>query len=126
MSENNLGNLAVWMDIPVIDLDRAMVFYETVLRRKVEKETFDNIVFAVVMHESGNGACLIVDAEAVSQDHGILVYFNVDGHLRESVGHVIEAGGEIMEDIHSIGPHGFRAIICDSEGNRIALHSNKD
>ena len=28
--------------------------------------------------------------------------------------------------IHPIGPHGFRAIILDSEGNRIALHSEVD
>ena len=27
---------------------------------------------------------------------------------------------------HAIGPHGFRALIRDSEGNRIALHSNTD
>jgi predicted enzyme related to lactoylglutathione lyase len=24
---------------------------------------------------------------------------------------------------HAIGPHGFRTVILDSEGNRIALHS---
>jgi hypothetical protein len=28
-----------------------------------------------------------------------------------------------LEPKHSIGPHGFRAIVLDSEGNRIALHS---
>ena len=35
-------------------------------------------------------------------------------------------GGSIIEPLHSIGPHGFRAIILDSEGNRIALHSRED
>jgi predicted enzyme related to lactoylglutathione lyase len=29
-----------------------------------------------------------------------------------------------LQDKHQIGPHGFRAIIVDSEGNRIALHSS--
>jgi len=33
------------------------------------------------------------------------------------------SGGQIVQDIHPIGPHGFRAILIDSEGNRIALHS---
>ena len=32
-------------------------------------------------------------------------------------------GGKILKTRHSIGPHGFRAIVLDSEGNRIALHS---
>jgi predicted enzyme related to lactoylglutathione lyase len=37
-----------------------------------------------------------------------------------------EQGGKVVQEIHSIGPHGFRAIILDSEGNRIALHSETD
>jgi len=28
--------------------------------------------------------------------------------------------------VKGIGPHGFRAIVLDSEGNRIGLHSNTD
>ncbi|SVD94687.1 uncharacterized protein METZ01_LOCUS447541 [marine metagenome] len=32
----------------------------------------------------------------------------------------------MQEGIHSIGPHGFRAVALDSEGNRVALHSNTD
>ena len=30
-------------------------------------------------------------------------------------------GGQVVDDVHSIGPHGFRAIVLDSEGNRLAL-----
>jgi hypothetical protein len=30
---------------------------------------------------------------------------------------------KIIEPKQSIGPYGFRAIILDSEGNRLALHS---
>jgi predicted enzyme related to lactoylglutathione lyase len=32
----------------------------------------------------------------------------------------------VLEPTHGIGPHGFRAIVLDSEGNRIALHSSTD
>jgi predicted enzyme related to lactoylglutathione lyase len=32
----------------------------------------------------------------------------------------------MQEEIHSIGLHGIRAVALDSEGNRIALHSNTD
>jgi hypothetical protein len=35
-------------------------------------------------------------------------------------------GGKVIEDTHAIGPHGFRALLVDSEGNRIAVHSNTD
>jgi hypothetical protein len=33
-------------------------------------------------------------------------------------------GGKVIQPKHQIGPFGFRAIVLDSEGNRIALHSD--
>jgi len=30
---------------------------------------------------------------------------------------------KILKRKHQIGPYGFRVVILDSEGNRIALHS---
>jgi len=32
----------------------------------------------------------------------------------------------VLKAVESIGPHGFRAVIRDSEGNRVALHSSSD
>ena len=32
-------------------------------------------------------------------------------------------GLQVLEEKHAIGQYGWRAIIKDSEGNRIALHS---
>ena len=57
---------------------------------------------------------------------GILVYMNVDGRMQDAVQQVAAHGGKVVEPAHSIGPHGFRALIIDSEGNRLALHSNTD
>jgi len=51
---------------------------------------------------------------------------NVDGRIREAVGQTERRGGKILEPIRAIGPHGFRAVILDSEGNRVALHSRSD
>jgi hypothetical protein len=33
-------------------------------------------------------------------------------------------GGKIVQSKHAIGPFGIRAIILDTEGNRVALHSD--
>ncbi|HTB64091.1 MAG TPA: hypothetical protein VK737_10955 [Opitutales bacterium] len=38
---------------------------------------------------------------------------------------VKKARGKILVDKEQIGPYGYRAIILDTEGNRIALHSKK-
>ncbi|HZQ60883.1 MAG TPA: VOC family protein [Casimicrobiaceae bacterium] len=122
MSDANSMNRAVWLDIPVADLDRAIAFYAAVLGIEVHREKFENVEFAVLAHDGGNGGCLVVDPGAVTRG-GILVYFNTEGRIRDAVGEVERHGGQVLRDTHSIGPHGYRAIVLDSEGNRIALHS---
>ncbi|MGY8769255.1 MAG: VOC family protein [Pirellulales bacterium] len=123
---NSAKNRVVWVDIPVVDLERAATFYRKVLENNVSIESFENYQFAVLHHEDGNGGCLVPgDPEKITQ-HGLLVYMNVDGRIQDAVSKVESSGGKLVEPIHSIGPHGFRALVLDSEGNRIALHSNTD
>ena len=123
---NSLHNRVVWFDVPVVDLDRAVGFYAAVLAIKVSKESFDGFSFAVLEHDQGNGGCLVPNAGEVSSTQGVLVYFNVDGRIRDAVAQVERHGGRVTEPVHAIGPHGFRAIVNDSEGNRVALHSQSD
>jgi predicted enzyme related to lactoylglutathione lyase len=123
---NSLHNRVVWFDIPVTNLDRAVKFYAAVLGIKVHKEQFDNFSFAVLEHDQGNGGCLVEGASEISSTGGILIYMNVDGRIKDAVNQVHKLGGKIVQPTHAIGPHGFRAIVLDSEGNRIALHSNID
>jgi predicted enzyme related to lactoylglutathione lyase len=116
----------VWFDLPVVSLERASSFYGAVLGIKVSQEKFDNFQFAVLEHgPDGNGGCLIPDAKEVSRV-GILVYLNVDGRIRDALRQAEKHGGKVLEAVKGIGPHGFRAIVLDSEGNRIALHSTTD
>ena len=122
---NSKINRAVWFDIPVVDLDRAIAFYRGVLAVDVSKESFGEMEFAVLEHQDGNGGCLVIKPESVSSG-GVLLYLNVDGRIRDAVAKVSELAGTLMEDVHPIGPHGFRALIQDSEGNGLALHSRTD
>ena len=116
----------VWFDLPVADLERASRFYAAVLGIKVSREKAGNFTFAVLEHGgSGNGGCLIPNVKEVSAA-GILVYMNVDGRIRDALAQVEKHGGRVLKAIESIGAHGFRAIVLDSEGNRIALHSAAD
>jgi predicted enzyme related to lactoylglutathione lyase len=125
-SFNSVHNRAVWFDIPVADLDRAAAIYRAVLAIEVQKQESDGFAFSFLAHDEGNGGCLVPGAEQISSTGGILVYLNVDGRIRDAVAQVERRGGIVKEPIHSIGPHGFRAVVLDSEGNRIALHSNID
>ena len=123
---NSQHNRAVWFDIPVADLDRARSFYAAVLGVAEHKEKFDTTEFCVLDHRDGNGGCLILEPGAITSSGGILVYMNVDGRIRDAVAQVERHGGKVMQAVHTIGPHGCRAIVLDSEGNQIALHSTRD
>lgn len=120
---NSKHNRAVWFDIPVADLERAAAFYRAVLGVGVSVDSFQGTAFGIIDHQEGNGGCLVVDPRAITADGGILVYLNADGRIHEAVAQAVRLGGSVMQPVHAIGPHGCRAIIVDSEGNRLALHS---
>jgi predicted enzyme related to lactoylglutathione lyase len=120
---NSRNNRVVWFDIPVEDLDRAQSFYAAMLNIKVHREQFEGYSFCVLDHAEGNGGCLVPGKSQISSNAGILVYLNVDGRIRDAVAQVERLRGRVVEPIHPIGPHGFRAIVVDCEGNRVALHS---
>jgi predicted enzyme related to lactoylglutathione lyase len=115
----------VWVDIPVRDLDRAIAFYAAVLGTPVTKEGGPGFSFGLLAHGGSDVAgCLYLADEVNSPSpRGPLVYLNVDARIADAARAVAAAGGQILKATHSIGPHGYRAIVLDSEGNRVALHS---
>jgi predicted enzyme related to lactoylglutathione lyase len=123
---NSQRNRVVWVDVPVGDLDRAAAFYGAVLGVAVHREQFGEVSFCVLDHQDGNGGCLVLHPDQAASDSGLLVYFNTDGRIRDAVAQAERHGGKIVQPVHGIGPHGCRAIVLDSEGNRIALHSTTD
>jgi uncharacterized protein len=121
-----MPNQIVWCDIPVKNLDRAIKFYSAILGGKVEKQKFEGTTIGVLPHPNdGVSGCLIVSDEAQPSTDGPMLYLNCDGRLPVAIAVVELNGGKILKPRHSIAPHGFRAIVLDTEGNRLALHSTK-
>jgi len=116
----------VWFDIPVRDLDRALHFYSAVLGAKLKKEQAGPGVSMAMLPQSDGfvSGCLLQNADARPSDSGPLLYLNTHGRLEEALHAVEKYGGRVLSARHSIAPFGFRAIVLDSEGNRLALHSN--
>jgi len=117
-----MANAAVWFDIPVTDLNRAEKFYSAVLNVKMER--IPGMDGFVLPHAGSDvsGCIFKKDGEHPSST-GILVYMNAQGRLDDAIAKVEPNGGLILKPRHAIGPYGFCAVIRDSEGNRIALHS---
>ena len=94
----------------------------------MKKEQHEGMSFAVLPHtdEHGVSGCLTTGCEghkAEPSQQGPLLYFNCQGRLDEAVAAVGPNGGKVLQPKHPIGPYGSRAVVLDSEGNRIALHS---
>jgi len=123
-----MENQFVWVDIPVKDLDRAIKFYGAVLGGSISRESGPGFTYALLPHAGTNvSGCLVpADGEYVPSKTGPLVYLNVDGRLDAAIAAVGAQGGSIMREKHSLGPHGWRALVLDTEGNRLALHSNRE
>jgi predicted enzyme related to lactoylglutathione lyase len=119
------GHPVVWFDIPARDIDRALRFYSAVLGMQLEKDQAGpGAAIAVLPHAQGSvGGCLIQNLDARPSESGPLLYLNADGRLDQALDAVEKNGGRVLSARHSIAPFGFRAIVLDSEGNRIALHS---
>jgi len=119
-------NTFCWIDIPVLDLDRAIEFYTTVLGTPVQKISEQGFEFGLLPHTEDNvsGCLCVMDNRKPSQD-GPLVYLNVEGQLDKAIESVKNTHGKILNDKKQIGPYGHRAIILDTEGNAIALYSKE-
>ena len=117
-------NPVVYFEIPVLDMERAIIFYSAVFGFTFEKNIIDHNEIAFFPFE--DGARGITGALAKGEIYvptvsGILIYFgttDIDAILQKAV----EAGGEILYPKTSNGELGHVAELKDSEGNRIALH----
>ena len=116
-----MTNRVVWFDIPAIDLARASEFYSKVLDISVT----DGHGVAVLEHGGDDVAgCLFQSEDEMPSDTGLLLYFNVSGRLDAATKATEQFGGKILKTKEAIGQFGYRTIVLDSEGNRIALHSD--
>jgi len=119
-----MSNQFVWVDIPVLKLDRAIRFYTAVIGMEVEKNDYPGTSIGTLPHKDGEvGGCLYLSDKVKPSTDGPLVYLNAHGRLDEAIEAVAPSGGKIIQPKESIGPYGYRAIFLDTEGNRMALHS---
>lgn len=120
-----MNNPVNWFEIYVQDMERAKAFYETVLRVQLSKLENPNLeMWAFPMRQDGFGASgsLVKMPGVSSGGNSVLVYFSCADCAVEAA-RAEKAGGKIYKAKMSIGQYGHIALLTDTEGNMIGLHS---
>ena len=124
-----MENAISWFEIGTTDLGRATKFYETIFGVSLIPMDLPNIkmrMFPIDDMMKGIGGALVDSGgfHKPSATDGPLIYLNGNPDLQKVVDKVEAAGGKIMVPKTEISPeYGFMAVIIDTEGNRIGLHS---
>ncbi len=110
-------------------MDRAQAFYTSVFKRELidlpsPDADLRMMMFTGEPNGSGAGGALVKHPMKQPSTEGALVYFScVD--CAEECALALHSGGKVYKEKFSIRSNGFIAIIGDSEGNAIGLHSFK-
>jgi predicted enzyme related to lactoylglutathione lyase len=121
-----MQNAISWFEIPVIDIDRAQAFYETVLARKLRRENFGGEVLAVFPHDKpATGGALQAGAHAAARaGSGIRIYLDCTPGIDVVLARVEAAGGQVVAPKAALPQGmGFIAHLRDTEGNEVGLHA---
>lgn len=119
------GNPVSWFEIYVEDMERAKTFYGTVFETQFERLNSGDVemwAFPNDMEQHGSGGALVKIQGMAPGGNSIMIYFSCQDCAVEA-GRVEAAGGKVIREKFSIGEYGFIALIHDSEGNMIGLHS---
>ena len=128
MNKDNIATVG-WFEIPVNNMKRAMAFYSELFQVELEAQDFGEDKMAFIPMGDGTkgaGGSLIEANDHYTPSHeGTLIYFSCED-VDNELSRIEDAGGEILQPKTQISPeYGYMAMFEDTEGNRIALHSEK-
>ena len=124
-----MNNPVGWFEIYVRDMARAKAFYESLLGRTLHQlpepagpDSPEMLVFDMDDTTFGASGALVRMDGFEPGGNAVLVYFSCDDCAVEAA-RAESAGGQIVKPKASLGPYGHYALVTDTEGNMIGLHS---
>jgi uncharacterized protein len=118
-----------WFEISVSDIKRAKKFYEKVFGIHMDEQEMMGMKMAFFPSEDMNkkvSGGLVQGPMHKPSGDGAKIYLNGNPDLAHALGKVESAGGKVAMPKTKISDDiGFMAYFVDTEGNTVALHSNK-
>lgn len=121
MQENAIS----WFAIPVEDLERARTFYSNLFDITMpDLETPKGTCAVFPQMETGVAGSLnpFMGFKSTA-DSGVTIWLNAGDDLQVALDRVEPNGGKVLQQKESMEKFGSIAMILDTEGNRIGLHS---
>ena len=121
-----IKNYVNWFEIPVLNLKRAVTFYNHLYDIKMEMTELNEYAMAFFPTENGIGGALVMGPGCIPGETGSLIYLNGGDDLQVVINKVENAGGRVVLEKTKIDDNsGYFALFIDTEGNKLALHSKK-
>lgn len=120
-----MNNPVVWFEIHVTDMARARAFYEAVFGFEfsgIDSPGMEMWAFPMLPERPGASGALVRMPGFPMGGNNILVYFSCVDCAVEAA-KAVGSGGKVQKEKMSIGQHGYIALVIDTEGNMIGLHS---
>ena len=120
-----MTNAVGWFEIYVDDMSRAKAFYEQVFGvrlSKMDNTEIEMLSFPSQTNTYGAPGALVRMAGFDAGANSVLVYFTCADCAVEAE-KAAKFGGRIKKPKRSIGQYGHIALVIDTEGNMIGLHS---
>ena len=119
-----MKSIVVWFEIPALDFERCLKFYESILDVKMHCEELGGKKHAFFPHEGEMvGGAIVQEDYLQPGDQGPMVYLNGGDNLQIVLDRVEGAGGRITMSKTLISEQvGYMAQFYDTEGNRLALY----
>ena len=117
-------NFAVWVEIPVTDLDRSIAFYNAVFDIEMTKDSTSGpnpMAMFPTSSQSGVAGSLYPGTPS-PEGAGSTIHLACPDKLEDALERVSEAGGQVVSDVITIPPGRF-AYCLDPDGNSIGIFS---
>lgn len=121
-----MQHLINWIEIPVLDMDRAVTFYDKAFGGMVfQKMSIGEFDYAIFPSEDKYNCGALVKSEfSKPSADGVTIYFDGGDDLSQILHRAEEAGGQIiMEKTYLSDEAGYAGLFIDSEGNKIGLQN---
>ncbi|MDH5232986.1 MAG: VOC family protein [Gammaproteobacteria bacterium] len=122
-------NVAVWFEIPALDLQRAKTFYQEVFAVELTPEQMGDFKLELFPDPSNDETRIVSGALVKGEGYqpnanGSVVYLNGGKDLDKPLSKIEKNGGKVLIPKTHLGEAiGFIALFSDTEGNRLGLHS---